>query len=151
MMMPVTRSRAREAPQLESIPFFELVTIEDDPSDSTQAVALQVADAWVACLPVRFAQHPAAVLMAVPSEAVDAQTLPHAPCGSLAQGEVAASAGRSRCRVSFIPFTSTVYDEEEVCPSEAVESTGARIRAFGSAGVHLPRASEVLDLALSLG
>ena len=70
MMMPVTRSRARAAPELESIPFFELVTIEDDPSDSTQAVALQVANAWVACLPVRFAQHPAAVLMAVPLEAV---------------------------------------------------------------------------------
>ena len=58
VIMRVTRSSARSAPELESLPFSELATIEDDPNFEVPAVALRVSKAWVACLPVRFAQHP---------------------------------------------------------------------------------------------
>ena len=96
----VTRSMSR-LEDSEALEFHSLATIEHFPDNGDFHVAWRLEDQYVAALPVRFAREPV-VLLALPAEALDPGSVPRAPNGREAVGEVPARSGRARCRVSFL-------------------------------------------------
>ena len=149
-MPAVTRGMAKEITR-EPLEFNLLDTAEDTPGAGLPGgpqiyVAWQVAsdgpgEAWVSVVPVRYAKSPV-LLLAVPAEVVDVDTVPLSPSGKPSGGDVAVQtlgSRRATAKVVFLALTEEAFGQEYFCNLEAIENAGIRLRGFGPQGTALPK------------
>ena len=97
------------------------------------------------------------LLLAVPAEVVDPDTVPVSPSGQASAGLVPAQQPAPRGRgavdlqVCFLAMTEEAFSQELFVPIEEAERAGHRVRGFGPSGTSLPRAAACCTLAYTLG
>ena len=113
-MPPVTRGMSRGS-EIHSLSFWEVETAEGTPVGEPCHIAWEVGGGFVAVIPVRFARSPV-LLLAVPSDVVDADTVPLSPSGRPASGDVqstpAKGGRRSSVAVSLLAMSDEAFGQE---------------------------------------
>ena len=140
--------------EIHSLSFWEVETAEGTPVGEPCHIAWEVGGGFVAVIPVRFARSPV-LLLAVPSDVVDADTVPLSPSGRPASGDVQATPAkggrRSSVAVSLLAMSDEAFGLEVFLTMADAEASGHRVRGFGPGGMSLPKPQDVLNLAYSLG